>query len=76
MLHLWVNHLSCSLCFYELPRESLAYTRPVGLQPLLQPIFVRSTYTITGLHYSGKGYKQDLMEPEPIVELQAFNASY
>ena len=51
-LHLWVRHLKGSLSFDDLPRQSLGYTAPMGVEPSKQPMLINSTYTITVLHQS------------------------
>ena len=47
-LHLLVPYLKSSLCSYTLSTKSLGYATLVGIQPFVQPMFVSSTYRITG----------------------------
>ena len=45
-------NLKCSLCFLALPTESLGYATLLGALPLVQPVFVISTYRITKSDYT------------------------
>ena len=47
-LHLWVRHLTCSLCWFALLSESLGYTS----LPYVQPMLGSSTFRITDLQYT------------------------
>ena len=47
-LHLWVRHLTCSLCWFALLSESLGYTSLTYVQPMLGS----STFRITDLQYT------------------------
>ena len=49
-LNLWVSNLNLSLCSLVLPTETVGYTTLIGVQPHGQPMSVRSTYRINGLH--------------------------
>ena len=37
-LHPWVCHLKCSLYLLALPKESLGYIEPMGVQPKVQQL--------------------------------------
>ena len=51
-LHLWVSSLKWSLLLLGLLTESLDQTTLMGGSPLVQPMFVNSTYRSTQLHYT------------------------
>ena len=51
-LHLWVSYFKCSPFLYALATEFQSYTTLTGVQPQMQPMFVSSTYRITGVHYT------------------------
>ena len=51
-LHLLVSSLKCSLWLLGLLIESLDHTTLLGAPPTVQLMFVSSSYTITGLHYT------------------------
>ena len=51
-LQVWVSKINQCLCLEALPTESLGYTTLICVQPQVQPMFVCSTYRMTGLHYT------------------------
>ena len=51
-LQLWVSNLTLSLCLLTVPSESLGSTTLIGVKAQVQRMIVRSTYIITGLHYT------------------------
>ena len=52
--NVWVPNLKFS-SWLPLFSETLGYTTHMGVQPVLQPVLVSSTYKITGLHYTYRG---------------------
>ena len=63
-----LHFLKCSPTWLSPPRESLGYTPCMGVQPLVQPMFLRSTYRITKLEYT--------MGASPCVEKMLVTSSW